>query len=189
VMYNLTRPQVWHGSVINPPVPATDFVLTSGDGSPYRLSENNGKVRLLFFGFTNCPGACPRTLAVLKQMKAQLGSQASKVQVVLVTVDPNRDTPERMQTYVHAFHPDFVGLTGTEEELDEVWRAYGVYREIAQPGASTMHGGDGQEAGGYMVDHSTFVYLIDADGNLRETFSLGTAPEDITHDVRAVLRE
>ncbi len=115
----------------------------------------------------------------MKRIKAGLGSQADEVDFVFITVDPQRDTPQRIQDYVAGFDPGFIGLSGTEDELQPVWKAYGVFREV-QPGATAL---------GYLVDHSTRSYLIDAGGNLRLTYAYGTPVEDIVKDIRYLLKE
>lgn len=159
--------------------PAPDFVLLRGDGSPFRLSGMQGRIVLLFFGYTSCPDVCPTTLAELNQALKQLGADAEKVQVVFVSVDPQRDTPERVQEYVNHFNPTFIGLSGTETSLTKVWQEYGVFREIVE----------GTSALGYIVNHTARVTLIDADGNLRVSFSFETPVEDIVHDVKLILAE
>ncbi|MEW6285560.1 MAG: SCO family protein [Chloroflexota bacterium] len=159
--------------------PAPDFVLLREDGSTFRLSGMQGKVVLLFFGYTSCPDVCPTTLAELNQAMKQLGEEAEKVQVVFVSVDPQRDTPERVQEYVNHFNPNFIGLSGTETALNKIWKDYGVFREIVE----------GTSALGYIVNHTARVTLIDTDGNLRISFSFETPVEDIVHDLKLILKE
>jgi protein SCO1/2 len=173
------RPYTFRGSQIEPPVPAAPIELKRADGSVYRLSESIGKVTLVFFGYTTCPDFCPATLADMKRIKTELGEAASKVNFIFITVDPQRDTPERTQSYASGFDPQFIGLSGSEADLEPVWKGYWVYREIQH----------GQSAVGYLVDHSTRIYLIDPAGDLRLTFAYGTSPVDIAADVRYVLKE
>jgi len=175
----LARPYTYRGSLIEPPLPAGDFTLTRGDGSPYRLSDQKGKAVLIFFGYTTCPDICPATLGEMKQVRARLGEQAEQVQFVFITVDPQRDTPERIGQYAAAFDPSFTGLSGSEAELEPVWENYWVYRAINQQ----------DSAAGYLVDHSTRTYLVDPGGNLRLTFAFGTPVDDILQDVRHVLKQ
>jgi protein SCO1/2 len=167
----------FHGSVIDPPAPAPDFALRDQRGQVFRLSDQKGKLILLYFGYTSCPDVCPTTLAVLKRTRMQLDRQAEQVRVVFVTVDPERDSAERIGAYLGAFDPTFVGLSGTEPELEPIWRAYGVYRQ-KQPGSSAL---------GYTVDHTARIYLIDAQGQLRLTFPFGITADDIAPDVRYLL--
>lgn len=174
------KPASFRGTTYAEPYPpASDFVLTRGDGSSFQLSQMRGKVVLLFFGYTSCPDVCPTTLAELNQAMGQLGKDADRVRVVFVTVDPGRDTPERVQTYVNHFNPAFIGLSGTEEELTKIWSDYGVYREIVE----------GTSALGYLVDHTARVTLIDTDGNLRISFSFEAPVEDIVHDLNLIFKE
>lgn len=137
------------------------------------------KIVLIFFGYTSCPDVCPTTLAELNQAMKQLGDDAGRVQVVFVTVDPERDTPERVQEYVNHFNSNFIGLSGTERDLVKVWSDYGVYREIVE----------GTSALGYLVNHTARVTLIDADGNLRISFSFEMPVDDIVHDLKLILSE
>lgn len=175
----LARPYNLRGSAINPPVPAEDFVLTAGQEGDWRLSDQRGRLVFIFFGYTTCPDICPATLGELQQVRARLGAQAGDVQVVFVTVDPQRDTPDRMSKYAFAFDPSFVALTGSEAALQPVWKAYGVFRAINENASGA----------GYLVDHSTRTYLIDRAGNLRVTYSFGTPIEDLVQDVKFLLRE
>src|SRR5690625_2939132 len=139
-----------YGTLIEPPLPAADFTLTSADG-PVRLADLKGKVVVLFFGYTLCPDVCPMTLARLGQALEQLGDDAERVQVIMVSVDPERDTPERLKEYVRAFHPSFIGVTGTEEELAAVAATYGVYFATAE----------GSDATNYLVDHTATTTVLD----------------------------
>jgi protein SCO1/2 len=159
--------------------PAPEFALTRTDGTSFQLSEMRGRIVLLFFGYTSCPDVCPTTLAELNQAIGQLGKDADKVQVVFVTVDPERDTPERVQEYVNHFNSNFIGLSGAEEELTKIWNDYGVYREIVE----------GTSALGYLVNHTARVTLIDADGSLRISFSFEMPVDDIVHDLKLILKE
>ncbi|MDT8896697.1 SCO family protein [Thermanaerothrix sp. 4228-RoL] len=177
----LLRPQgQFRGSLLDPPIPAPDFSLTQANGKTFTLSAQKEKVVLLFFGYTYCPDVCPTTLADLAQVMKRLGRQSERVRVVFISVDPQRDTPERAQSYAAAFDPSFIGLSGTEADLQPVWNAYGVYRLVRD---SESRGSD------YLVDHSARVYLIDGKGNLRLTYSFGTPVEDLENDLRLILRE
>ena len=175
-----SEPAGFRGTTYGEPYPpAKEFELTRENGSKFRLSEMRGKAVLLFFGYTSCPDVCPTTLAELKQALEELGEERAKqVQVLFVTVDPERDTPERVQEYVDHFNPKFIGLSGTETELAQVWHHYGVFREIV----------DGTSAAGYIVNHTARVTLIDRDGNMRVSFAFETPVEDIVHDLDLLLR-
>jgi protein SCO1 len=174
----LTRPYNFHGSLIDPPIPAYDFSLENTDGQKYQLSDQQGKLVMMFFGYTTCPDICPATLGEMRQLRQRLGRDAERVDFVFVTVDPQRDTHEKLGNYVHAFDPAFIGLTGSEADLQPVWQSYGVYREISETSSAV----------GYLVDHTTRVYLIDRSGNLRLTYTFGTPLTNILQDVRHLLR-
>lgn len=173
------RPYSLHGSEITPPVPAPPIQLARADGSDFDLAGLRGRIVLIFFGYTTCPDICPTTLADMKRIKAGLGVQAETVEVVFISVDPLRDTPERIQSYAAGFDPSFIGLSGREEQLEPIWKVYGVYRQI-QEGATAL---------GYLVDHSTRSYLIDTGGNLRLTYAYGTPVDDVIRDIRFLLKE
>jgi protein SCO1/2 len=168
----------YQGSLINPPVPATDFTLTNQNGGTFRLSDQRGKIVLIFFGFTHCTDVCPATLANFARVKQMLGNQAQHVDFVFITVDPERDSPEALRKDLAKFDPSFIGLTGTRSELEKVWKAYGVYQAKV----------DGGSAGGYSVDHTSITYLIDAQGNWRLTYPFGIEAEKIVSDLQHLIR-
>jgi protein SCO1/2 len=174
----LASPYTFNGSLIDPALPAPDLALTDQNGQPFRLSEQTGKLVFLFFGYTSCPDVCPTTLAQLKQVRTMLGDRADRVEFVFITVDPERDTPERLRSYLATFDPSFVGLTGTIDELEEAWQAYGVYRQ-KQPGTGSN----------YVVDHSARIYLVDARGNLRLSYPYDILPDELLEDALYLLRE
>ena len=175
-----SKPASFRGTTYAEPYPAApEIELTRASGTNFRLSETRGKVVMLFFGYTSCPDVCPTTMAETKQALDKLGENDAKdVQVVFVTVDPKRDTPERMQEYVNHFNSGFIGLSGSEESLAKVWSDYGIFR-LEVPGIS---------AAGYTVDHTARVTLIDQQGNLRVSFGFNTPVEDIVHDLKLLLK-
>ena len=179
-VFVFAKPANFRGTTFAEPYPvASEIDLTRSDGSKFRLSEMQGDIVLLFFGYTSCPDVCPTTLAELRQALSEFNEQdAQQVKVVFVTVDPERDTPERVQEYVDQFNPAFIGLSGPETSLEKIWTEYGVYREIA----------DEQSAAGYIVNHTARVSLIDRQGNLRVSFSFDTPVADIVHDLKIVLK-
>jgi protein SCO1 len=166
----VTRKQSFKGSVITPPWPAADFTLTDHNGQQFTMSSQRGKVVLLYFGFTHCPHECPLTMAHLKLALEQLGDLSKNVQVLMVSTDPARDTPQSLKDFMSSFNPAFLGLMGSPDELQKVWKDYGV---------SVMDGGE---------THSVYLYVIDPKGDIRETLGLEVEPKDIASDVRLLLR-
>jgi protein SCO1/2 len=165
----------------DPPRPAPEFALSSTGGAEFRLSRQLGKVIVLTFGYTSCPDICPTVLAELAQVRERLGGAAKRVQVVYVSVDPERDTPARLRAYTEQFDKTFLGLTGPAEQLAPVWKAYGVSvvrREL--PGTKPPM---------YLIHHSASVFLIDPAGRLRVMAPFGTPVDDVLHDIRTLLEE
>ena len=178
-VYLFAEPDSFRGTTYAEPYPpAPGIELVHADGSQFRLSEMRGKVVMVFFGYTSCPDVCPTTMAELNQALGEIGEQADEVQVLYVTVDPERDTPQRVQDYVNHFNENFIGLSGSEAQLAEVWNDYGVYRAIVEGGS----------AAGYLVDHTARVTVIDQQGNLRISFPFDTPVEDIVHDLELLLK-
>ncbi len=151
--------------------------LTGMDGKTYTLADFNGKVTLVLFGFTQCPDVCPTSLAELSQVMKLLGDLASRVQVLMITVDPERDTPEVLRAYVTGFDPRFLGLTGSPEQIKLAASAFKAY--YARAAAAN---------GNYNMDHSANFYLLDAKGESRVLLANNAGAENIAHDIRALLR-
>lgn len=173
------RPPSFRGtSYAEPFPPAPEIALAKADGGIFRLSEQRGRIVLLFFGYTSCPDVCPTTLAEMKQVMDALRGDSQYVQVVFVSVDPERDTPEKIQAYANHFHPSFIGLSGAEAELEPVWQAYSIFREVVQS----------DSAMGVIVNHTARTYLVDSQGNLRLSYAYGTPVEDIVHDIKLLLK-
>jgi protein SCO1/2 len=132
----------------------------------------------LFFGYTFCPDVCPLTLSEMVLVRERLGEGARRLRVAFITLDPERDTIERLHRYVGAFHPSFVGLTGTPEQLAAARQAFGVKAERrVVPGTRAP----------YLIDHSAFVYVVDPEGRLRLMFPFGTSVDVMAHDIRLLL--
>lgn len=163
----IERPYTFRGSVIDPAVPAPEFSLLSSQGGEYRLDSKTGKIVLIFFGYTYCPDVCPTTLYEMKEIKARLKDKAENIEFVFVTVDPDRDTQEQLTRYLASFDGSFFGLTGTTQQLEKVWKDYGVYREIQETENSL----------GYLVDHTSRLYLINSQGELMMTYLYETTLE------------
>jgi protein SCO1/2 len=174
-----TKPASFHGTSYGEPYPiAPQIELKKSNGESFRLSDQKGKVVLLFFGYTSCPDVCPTTLAELKQVMDGLGDKTKLVQVVFVSVDPERDTPEKIQEYVEHFNQEFIGLSGTTNELESIWSKYGVFREEVES----------DSAFGYIVNHTARTYLIDTEGNLRLSYGFQTPVENMVSDLKILLK-
>jgi protein SCO1/2 len=167
------------GRELVPPRAAIDFTLQASDGSEFKLSQQRGKVVLLNFGYTFCPDVCPTTLVELSQVRARLGDAAKRVQTAFITLDPERDTPERLSIYTKAFDPTFIGLTGSAEQLAHVRTMYGVIAE-----KETSQG----TSAGYLIAHSAYTYVIDPKGRLRLLFPFGMSVEEMADDIMQLLR-
>jgi protein SCO1/2 len=180
-VFLFSKPQGFRGTMYAEPYPqAPEIELTRNNGKHFSLHEMRGNTVLLFFGYTSCPDVCPTTMGELKQALEKLGEEDAKhVQVLFITVDPARDTPGRVQEYVNHFNSDFIGLSGTESELAEVWKDYGVFRENVE----------GNSAAGYLVNHTARVTLIDRNGNLRLSYAFDTPLDSIVHDLKLLLKE
>ena len=165
--------------VFDPPRMAPDFSLSGSDGADLKLSNYRGKVVALGFGFSHCPEICPTTLDRLAKARKKLGPSGKELQVVYVTVDPERDSAERLRTYLTAFDPGFVGGTGTPEQLGKVRRDYGIVA------AKKL----GKDPATYAVDHSSFVYLVDREGRLRALMPYGRSADDFAHDIAILLEK
>jgi protein SCO1/2 len=168
----------FRGGLLDPPRPAADFTLTTQEGRPFTLSHQQGKVVALWFGYTFCPDVCPTTLAELTRAREQLGKDAERLRIVFVTVDPERDTPERLREYVKAFGGNFIAATGTPERLAQARKAYGVVAEKRVVAGTSA---------AYLIDHSAFVYVVDPAGRLRLMFPFGMSVEDMVHDFKLLL--
>ncbi|MBI5109368.1 MAG: SCO family protein [Rhodocyclales bacterium] len=158
---------------------AQDFMLTDHDGRPRRLADYRGKVVLLFFGYLQCPNFCPITLARLAEAMQLLGEDAQRVQVLFITLDPERDPPRALKDYVSNFHPSFVGLHTTPAATPELALGFRVYyRKV--PGATP---------GNYHIDHAVFSYAYDLAGRLRLRLSDALTAAEIAADLRRLLAE
>lgn len=165
---------------IDPPKDLIDFTLTDQDGNARSLSDMQGRPVLLFFGFTHCPDVCPATLAHFRQIKRDLGEQGSDVTFVLVSVDGARDTPETLKAYVEQFDPEFVGLTGDEEYVREIGGDYFLFFNRAVIDGT-------QTAVEYLVDHTSYSYLIDSEGKLRVIYPFQAPRDLIVKDIQDLI--
>ena len=156
-----------------------DFTLVNQDGKTVTAADYAGKYRVMFFGFTNCPDVCPTTLQMIADAMKAAPDLAAKVVVMLVSVDPERDTPAALKTYVTYFDPDFQGLTGTPEQVGAVLKAYGVYARKVPLKDSAL---------GYTMDHTAFIYLYGPDGAFITAFDPGIAPQDFAAKLKSAMQ-
>ncbi len=174
VVWWFTPPPL-HGVVIQSPRAADDFTLIASTGEPVSLSDLRGKVVLLFFGYTYCPDICPTTLNDLALMAEELGARRMReVQVVFVSVDPERDTPEQLATYLRYFHPSFLGMTGDLADLQRIATQFGIFFE--------KHADTG------LVDHSSAITVLDRKGFVRLVIPHGTSGKEMAADIAYLLR-
>lgn len=176
---NAAPPRLKAG-VFDPPRPAPLVTLDGSDGRAFDLARYRGKVVLLSFGFSNCPAVCPTTLATLAQARSELGPLAADVQVVFVTVDPERDTVAQLKTYLAAFDAGFVGATGRADALALLRAGFGA-TATKVPYAKAF----GDKAYGF--DHTSSVYLIDRQGRLMGMMPYDHPAKDYVHDLRLLL--
>ncbi len=178
VGYYFFRPHTFHGTVIQSPEPSYNFTLTSSSGD-VSLTDYRGKLVVMYFGYTFCPDICPATLANVGQALRDLGSRADDIQVIMVSLDPERDTPEKLSDYVDQFHPSMIGITGTKEKLDEVASLYGIFYQKAE----------GSDATGYLIDHTATLLVLDRQGYLKLVFPFGVTSQEIADDLKYMLRQ
>jgi protein SCO1/2 len=164
---------------LEPPIVLTDFTMPASTGEDVSVSDLNGKYALLFFGYTHCPDFCPNTLAEFSQIKQDLGEDAEQVQFVFVSVDGERDTPEVLNEYVTRFDPAFIGLQGDDATLAEIGGDYGLSYQL--------HTDEADENGNYAVDHTTYTYLLDPQGQLRALISYNAERADIVAYIQSLL--
>lgn len=149
------------------------FRLVDQDGRRVTEADFRGRPFLVFFGFTHCPDICPTALFEMSEVLRRLGPDAEKTAVLFVSVDPERDTPEKLKEYLSSFHPRIVGLTGSPQEIADVEKAYRVYAKKVP-----------LEGGGYTMDHSAIVYLMDKDGRFVAPFNLKRTADEAAADLR-----
>lgn len=176
-LQSCSEPVSWHASDVTGMMPDLEFTLIGPDNEPVDASSLQGKPVLVFFGFTNCPDVCPTTLTQLSVVMKKLGPQADNIQVLLVSVDPGRDTPEVMKKYTASFGPWLLGLTGSEEDLDSLRKSYGVY--------AAMESSD--DKGAYNVMHSAAVFGFDSKGQARLLISDVTDSDAVVSDLKNLI--
>lgn len=161
--------------------PLAPFQLTDHDGRTFDNSRLQDRWSLLFFGFTYCPDVCPLTLQILQDVDREIAAQADgkKPQVVFVSVDPERDTPERLRQYVGYFHPDFTGVSGDHSNLQALTRSLGAFYTRSE---------NPQQPDRYQVDHSAALFLLGPDGRIRALFSAPLQAGAIARDLLTIIQ-
>ncbi len=168
----------FRGSDVTGTAYGRDFKLTDHTGHPRTLADYRGKAVVLFFGYTQCPDVCPTTLAELVEAMKRLGPDADRVQVLFVTIDPERDTQELLSRYVPAFDPRFVGLYGDADATARTAKEFRIVYQ-KQPGPTP---------GTYTMDHSAGTFIFDPQGKLRVYVGYGQGPDVFVHDIKELLR-
>jgi len=158
---------------------ARDFRLTDASGQPRSLADFRGKVVVVFFGYTQCPDVCPTTLTELSEVKRLLVSNGDKLQAVFITVDPARDTPAVLKSYMASFDPGFVALVPTPEQLETVAKDFKIYYKKAAGATPTS----------YTMDHSAGSYVYDTKGRVRLYSRYGSGAQALAQDIQILLRE
>jgi protein SCO1/2 len=176
VLAHCTKPQ-FNNIDISGSDYARDFALTDVGGARRTLADYRGKVVVLFFGYTHCPDVCPTTMAQLAQARKLLGTEAGRVQVLFVTLDPERDTPQLLGRYVPAFDPSFIGLTGTSAQIEAAAREFKVFFQKV----------DGRTPESYTLDHTSGSFVFDPQGHVRLYVRDASTPEQTASDLKRLL--
>ena len=168
------------GTLFDPPPPAAGFTLTGEDGESVSLSDFRGEVVALYFGYTHCPDVCPLTLGTYKAALERLPAEVSEqVNVLMISVDPERDTPEVLGRYMSLFNPDFTGLSGSLEDVDAVLDAWDIQIRRGTP----------DDIGAYVVDHPAASWIIDQQGRLRVKVAHMTGTDALAADLKSIVEE
>lgn len=173
------RAAEFKAGVFNPARAAPEIVLPSSKGAEFKLSSYRGKVVVLEFGYTNCVDVCPVSLATLTNARRKLGAAAADVQVVFITVDPVRDNAARLRTYLAPFDPSFIGVTGSQKQIDALLKDYGI--------SATKRMVEGSKTD-YSMHHSSYLYFIDRKGMQRALMPFGRPADDFVHDLQLLLK-
>lgn len=156
-----------------------DFHLTASDGKPYSLADSRGHIVVLSFGYTFCPDVCPTALATISAALNSIGKAAEQVDPLFISVDPDRDTPEKMRQYTRYFHPNLIGLTGSEAEIADIAKRYHARFEFVGKG----------ETPNYTIDHTANLYVIDRKGKLMAVLPHGLPPQALADSLLSALNQ
>jgi protein SCO1/2 len=177
ILAGCREPYQLHGTVISLPFPAPDTTL-EGISGPVSLRDFAGRYTFVYFGYTHCPDVCPSTMASLKRVRAELGEDGEAMQVVMVTVDPERDTPEALAEYLSHFDRSFIGLSGDKEAIDETGAPFGLYYSVHE----------GSEAGGHLIDHTAAIFLLDRQNEAIVVYPYDVPADTLVDDLKYLLR-
>jgi len=177
VLAACSQPKHWALQDINGLMPPLTFDLNNDSGQSVTASDYRGKIVLLYFGYTHCPDICPATLGTVALALHQLGTDADQVRVLFVSVDPKRDTTAVLKQYVNAFGPQFVGLSGTDDQLESLAKRYRVAYSRDKPDTQ----------GNYTVTHSSAIFIFDGDGKSRLLALSASKASDIAHDLKRLI--
>lgn len=177
-LWDRVAPHTFAGTLMQSPQQVYDFTLTGTDGQPVAMHSLQGKYILLFFGYTSCPDICPTTLREMKAVLNDLGGKAGQVQPVFISVDPEKDTPQRLKAYLNNIDPRIMGLTGDLDSITGTASQYGIFFQKRPYGT----------AGDYLVDHTATMLLVDPKGFLRVVYPYGTDPGAVAGDLRYLMK-
>jgi protein SCO1/2 len=170
----------YKGGVIDPPIELPDFELMATDGQPFHLSDVEGDIALIYFGYTYCPDVCPLTMWEVKKALAELETGQDHVHVIFISVDPERDTPEKLANYLHAFGPEFTGLTDDFAKTQKMMKPYGAFAEKEKVDDPAL---------GYLVNHTARLYLINPQRQLLAQYPFGFTADDLASDLNHLLQQ
>lgn len=179
VLAACSKPYRFTAIVHDPPFAIDNFVLTGDDGTQFNLADLQGRYMLLTFGYTSCPDTCPATLAMLRLVREKLDAQGRQMAVVFVSVDPQRDSSQLVRHYVSLFAEDFIGVTGTPNELEQAVKVFNTKYQINKEKVYL--------SSGYDVAHSAYVYVIDPNFHLRLEIPYGEQINEMVNDLQTLM--
>jgi len=175
------KPYEFKGTLYEPPQPIPDFELLDTNGQQFHLSQTKGKIVLIYFGYTYCPDVCPLTMVEVRNALNSLDGGRERVQPIFVSVDPDRDTPEVLEKYVHNFDASIIGLRDDFDKTLAVMKPFGAFAEIEDV--------SGESQAGYLVSHTARLYLLDTGGNLLLSYPFGFGAEELAADLTHLLAQ
>ncbi len=191
----LLRAPTFRGKAIEPRTIAPGFAFTNQDRQTARLEDHRGKIVLIYFGFTHCPDACPKTLGTWKSVYNSLGAESDQVRFLFISIDPKRDTPERLKEFLNAYNSNFVGLTGSMAAIDDAALSYLVFKYADDEEAYTSGHQHSDSTlpeltpNTYKIYHSSLTYVVDRAGKIALVFPLETSAQDVAADLKMLLKQ